>query len=193
MNIKMISLSIFALVLFSSTNALAQGPNSAALIAAQKEAIKPLSYLYGVWRGTGVSIAPNGEKHEVIQTERIGPFLDGSVIVLEGRGYDGQTKQVAFNAFGIISYNPSSKKYTLHSQAQGQVGDFAIRPITDGYEWEIPAGPATIKYTCIVKNGVWHEVGDMIAPGKAPSRFFEMTLKRVSDTDWPAAGAIPIK
>jgi hypothetical protein len=30
-------------------------------------------------------------------------------------------------------------------------------------------------------------------PGKDPIRFFEMDLKRVGDTDWPAAGAVPAK
>jgi preprotein translocase subunit SecE len=37
---------------------------------------------------------------------------------------------------------------------------------------------------------VWHEVGERIMPGKDPVRFFEMTLKRVSDTTWPAGGAV---
>ena len=51
----------------------------------------------------------------------------------------------------------------------------------------------TIRYTCVVKDGVWHEVGDRIVPGKEPVRFFEMTLKRVGDTSWPSEGAIPPK
>jgi hypothetical protein len=33
-------------------------------------------------------------------------------------------------------------------------------------------------------------VGDRIEPGKEPVRFFEMSLKRVGDSSWPAAGAI---
>jgi hypothetical protein len=57
--------------------------------------------------------------------------------------------------------------------------------------WEIPAGPMTIRYTAVIKDGSWKEVGDRIIPGHAPVRFFEMELKRVGDTDWPAAGAIP--
>lgn len=34
---------------------------------------------------------------------------------------------------------------------------------------------------------------DRIALGKEPVRFFETTLKRVGDTDWPAAGAMAPK
>ena len=166
--------------------------NPAALIAAQQEAMKTLAFMDGVWRGPAWTILPSGQKHAVTQTERIGPFLDGSVKVIEGRGYDASGK-ATFNAFGTISYNPATRAYTLHSYAQGSAGDFVLKPIENGYIWEIPAGPATIRYTCTVKSGTWLEVGDRIVPGKDPVRFFEMTLRRVGDTDWPAAGAVSLK
>jgi hypothetical protein len=51
----------------------------------------------------------------------------------------------------------------------------------------------TIRYTAVIKDGTLFEVGDRVVPGKEPVRFFEMKLKRVSDNDWPAAGAIPAK
>lgn len=54
-------------------------------------------------------------------------------------------------------------------------------------------GPMTIRYTAMIKNGNWMEVGDRILPGQEPVRFFEMNLKRVGDTNWPGAGAIPPK
>ena len=167
-------------------------PSPAALIAAQREAMVPLAYMDGVWRGPAWTILPSGEKHSLTQTERIGPFLGGSVKVIEGRGYDANGK-VAFNAFGTISFSPATKVYTLHSHAMGYVGDFALTLTADGYTWDIPAGPMTIHYTAIIRDGTWREVGDHIAPGKAPVRFFEMNLKRVGDTDWPAAGAISPK
>ena len=47
-----------------------------------------------------------------------------------------------------------------------------------------------MRYTAVVRNGAWREVGDRIVAGKEPSRFFEMNLKRVGDTNWPAAGAV---
>jgi len=167
-------------------------PDPAALISAQREAMAPLKIMDGVWRGPAWTILPSGEKHNVTQTERIGPFLDGSIKVIEGRGYSADGK-VGFNAFGIISYDPATKAFTLHSHAQGRVGDFVFKPTADGYVWEIPAGPMTIRYTAIIKDGGLLEVGDRIVPGKDAVRFFEMSLKRVGDTDWPAAGAIPPK
>lgn len=185
----------FAIVSFLAaaslcTAALGQGrPDPAKLIPAQKEALAKLSFMDGVWRGTASTILPSGEKHTVTQTERIGPFLDGAVKVIEGRGYDADGK-VAFNAFGTVSFNPATSAYTMHSYAMGSVGDFALTPAADGFVWEIPAGPMLIRYTATIKDGAWREVGDRLAPGKDPVRFFEMNLKRIGDTTWPAAGAI---
>ena len=187
------SIPIPILAIALSLPVLGQGqPDAAALIAAQKQAMAPLAYMDGVWRGPAWTILPSGEKHTVTQTERIGPFLDGSVKMIEGRGYNPDGK-VGFNAFATISYDTVKQGFTLHSHAMGMVGDFVLKPTPEGYTWEIPAGPATIRYTAVIKDGGWREVGDYMMPGKEPSRFFEMTLKRVSDTTWPAGGAVPPK
>lgn len=168
----------------------AQGrPDSAPLMAAQREAMAVLQAMNGVWRGTAWTLMPSGEKHHITQTERIGPFLDGTVKVIEGRGYEADGK-LSFNALGVVSFNPATKAYSMRSHALGQSGDFAFAPTADGYTWEIPAGPATIRYTAAIKDGTLRETGDYIAPGRERQRIFEMTLQRVGDSDWPAAGAI---
>jgi hypothetical protein len=181
------------LLLTTASSTYSQGRGDpAALITAQREAMAPLAIMDGVWRGPAWTLLPSGEKHNTTQTERIGPMLDGSIKVIEGRNYDAEGK-VGFNAFGIVSFDPGSKKYTLHSHAMGQVGDFVLTPNPDGYVWEIPAGPMTIRYTAVIKDGAWKEIGERIVPGKDPVQFFEMDLTRVGDTDWPASGAIPMK
>lgn len=191
LNRFLLLLAILLSALGWSFTATGQGrPDPAQMLAAQRDAMASLKVMDGVWRGPAWSLLPSGEKHHLTQTERIGPFLDGTIKVIEGRGYNDDGK-VGFNAFGIISYNPTTKGFTLHSHAQGHVGDFVLTPTTDGYVWEIPAGPLTLRYTATIKNGAWLEVGDRLTPGKEPVRFFEMNLKRVGDTDWPAAGAIP--
>jgi hypothetical protein len=167
-------------------------PDSAALMKAQREAMVPLAFMDGVWRGEASTVLPSGEKHKVTQTERIGPFLGGSLKVVEGRGYNADGT-VGFNAFGIISYSPSTRAYTLRSYAEGEVGDFVFTPTADSYVWEIPAGPTTIRFSCVVKDGTWRETGERIVPGREPVRFFEMNLKRIGDTGWPADGAVPPK
>jgi hypothetical protein len=184
------ALALLALAVGVPAHAAAQGFDPAAALAAQRAAMAPLSFMDGVWRGTAWTLLQSGQRHEITQTERIGPFLGGSVKVLEGRGYDPDGT-VTFNAFGTLSFDPATRAYTLHSYAQGRSGDFVLTPTADGYVWEIPAGPMTIRYTAVVRDGAWREVGDRIMPGREPVRFFEMNLRRVGDTDWPAAGAVP--
>ena len=75
----------------------------------------------------------------------------------------------------------------------GRSGDFAFKPTTDGFRWEIPAGSMTIRYTTVIRSGTWHEVGDFISADKPPRRFFERTLRHIGDSDWHGAGAIPAK
>jgi hypothetical protein len=171
--------------------ALAQSPpDPAARIARQKAAMKALAWMDGVWRGPAVTTGPGGRRIEVTQTERSGPLLDGAVHMVEGRGYnaDGST---GFNALGIISYDPDKAAYSMRSYAMGQVGDFPMTLTEAGAVWTIPAGPATLRYTITAKDGVWHEVGERVVEGQPPMPFFEMNLKRIGDSAWPAAGVIP--
>jgi hypothetical protein len=172
-----------------ATPAMAQDTDRAA-IAEQQTAMKRLSWMLGAWRGPGTGVNRAGP-YQVTQTERIGTFLDGTLIVIEGKGFlpDGS---VGFNALGVISYDPRTRGYKLHSYALGQAGDFDLTPTDQGYVWEIPAGPnATIRYTAMLRNGVWNELGDYVAAGQPPRRIFEMNLQRVGDTDWPLAGGMP--
>jgi len=182
-------LAVPLLLLASPT--LAQGPPGAdTLIAQQRVAMSKLAFLDGVWRGPAWTILPTGEKRTVTQTERIGPFLGGAVRVIEGRGYDANGA-VAFDALGIVSYDPSKRAHTLRSYALGMAGDFAFTPNDSGYVWTIPAGPMTIRYTAVVRGGRLREIGERLAPGADAVQFFEMNLVRVGDTKWPDAGAIP--
>jgi hypothetical protein len=163
----------------------AQAPDLAA-ISAQGAAIKRLDWMNGRWKGPAVSRTPAGE-HKVTQIERIGNGLDGTIKLLEGRGF-GENGQLGFHALGIVSYDPSTQRYNLRSHAQGRAGDFPMTLTDSGYVWEIPIGPARIRYTATLTGGTWREIGERIAPGEKPQLFFEMNLTRIGDTDWPDAG-----
>ena len=144
-----------------------------------------LAFMRGVWAGPANGTGPDGKPYAVTQTERMGPMLGGDIIVIEGRGYlsDGST---GFNAFGVVSFDPRTRRYELRSYAQGQSGTFELKLTGDGYVWEIPAGPGSvIRFTAAVKDNHWREVGEYIAKGKPPVQTFEMNLVRVADTDWP--------
>lgn len=167
-------------------------PDPSALLAAQRQAMTPLQAMDGTWRGTAWTLLPSGERRTITQTERIGPFMQGTLKVIEGRGYD-KDGNVTFNAFGVVSYDPAKQAYSMRSYAQGRAGDFPFKPTADGYAWEVAAGPATIHYVATIRDGTLREVGDRVVPGREPVRFFEMELKRIGDSDWPAAGAVAPK
>ncbi len=177
------------LSLLPSAGSAADAPDATGLIAAQRKAIEPLAAFDGTWRGPAKVTLADGKVVEITQTERVGSFLDGSVKVIEGRGYTADGTQ-RFNAFAVLSYSPQTDKYNFRSYAQGYSGDFPLEVRPDGFTWSIRAGPATIRYTATVKDAVWTEVGERIVEGQPAVRTFEMTLRRIGSTDWPAAGAI---
>jgi hypothetical protein len=162
-------------------------PEPAVLLAAQREAMKPLAWTFGRWQGEAWSVT-DGKRHDVIQTERIGPMLDGTIVVMEGKSFERDGKPSAFNAFGVMSYDAQAKSYALHSHAQGRAGTFPLEVTPNGYAWQIQAGPMKIRYVATFKDGVWREAGEMIRPDGRSTPIFEMNLKRVGDTDWPLAG-----
>src|SRR3954471_17250232 len=99
MHLMLTGLAIVSAALLVPT-AQAQQTDTAA-IAAQRDAMKKLDWMHGVWRGPAVSQSPQGE-HRVTQTERIGSLLDGTVTVMEGKGYNADGS-VGFNTLGVAS------------------------------------------------------------------------------------------
>jgi hypothetical protein len=180
--------SIPALATDSSSDAPRRAYDPAPRIAAQRDAMKPLAALDGEWRGTATITMPNGSMVST-HTERVGPMLDGSIKVIEGRSY-AQDGSVVFNAFAVISFDPTSKAYTFRSYAQGHSGDHPFRATADGFVWEMARGPVTTRYTTVIKDGTWTEIGERIEAGKEPVRFIELKLQRIGDSPWPTAGAV---
>ena len=124
------------------------------------------------------------------QTERVGTMLGGDILVIEGRGYEAGGA-LAFNAFGIVSWNNDTGKYEFRAHNGGHSGTFKFDATDTGAVWEMPGGPnAVIISTITLGEGSWHEVQQYVADGQPARQIFEMTLKRIGDTDWPAAGAV---
>jgi len=187
MSLRPIATLLLGLVLGGA--AAAQQPDTAALLARQREAMQPLAAMDGTWRGSLKLFQPGGAVRELVQTERVGPMLDGSIKVIEGRSYgaDGRTE---FNAFAIVSFDVASARYQFHSHALGHAGDFDFEARPDGFVWRVVMGPVTIRHAAVVKDGRWDEVTERLAEGQPPVKLVELSLRRIGDTDWPAAGAV---
>ena len=170
----------------------AQMRTDPAVIAEQKAAIAKLAKLHGEWRGTATITTPGGAI-KLVQTERTGPMLDGTALVIEGRGYD-EAGKLAFNAFAVISYDAAADQYAMNSWTDGRTGKFPFAVTDTGFEWSIPApNGATIKYVATIADGKWTEVGSYVGAGMPPVEFAKLEVARIGDTDWPAAGFVPAK
>ncbi|HEX8654868.1 MAG TPA: DUF1579 domain-containing protein [Allosphingosinicella sp.] len=167
----------------------AAGPwDPATRIAEQRRAMEALAFLDGTWRG---SAEADARSRGFVQTERVGLLLDGTVRLVEGRGYDAAGATV-FNAFGIISYDPVRRAYSIRTYAMGFAGDYPLTVRPDGFSWSHPAEPGvTMRYNATIRDGEWHEVGERVASGAPPVQAFEMRLRRIGPTDWPQSGAVP--
>lgn len=167
-------------------------PGAAARLDAQRQAMARLSFMDGVWRGPAWAQLPDG-RHELTQTERVGPFLAGAVRVVEGRGYEADGR-IGFNALGVISFDPATGVFSIRTFAQGRAGAYPLTLIEGGVVWEIPVGPnMVIRHTAMIGNGRWHEISELIAQGRPPLRVAELDLRRVGDTDWPAGDPVPMR
>ena len=134
-------LPLLAAILTAASTGLAQGPpDPKVLIAGQREGMAPLAFMNGVWRGPATTTLPSGDVHNITQTERIGPFLDGSIKVIEGRGYEPDGR-VGFNAFAVISYDPAKKGYTMRSYARDAAGISSSLPPVTGSSGRFPLDP----------------------------------------------------
>ena len=149
-----------------------------------RAAIDRLDNLDGEWAGPAWSMGPGGARIDMIQTERVGDLLGGAIKLVEGRGWEGD--RTGFNAFAVISFDPRASAYTFTTFVGGEKHDFPLQVSGDGFVWERPAGPnAVVRFTAVVRDGTWHEVGEYIAAGQPPRKIVELNLRRVGDSRWP--------
>lgn len=180
---------ILAAVLIVAAPAVAQ--HASPDIAEQKQAIKALDFLDGEWVGPAKSYTDQGPI-AMVQTERIGSLLGGTIKLIEGRGYDASGATV-FNAMAVISYDPKSDKYQMRSYAQGRVTEADFEKTVDGFEWGFPAGPGRMQFKAKVQDDRWVEIGTLIMPGQPSFTTVQLDLKWKRHTAWPSGGAVEPK
>ncbi len=180
--------SVFAASACAGVPEPAAAPEAAPAIA---EAVdSPLSFLFGEWVGTAKGIGADRQPYVVVQTERVGPMLDGEVTVIEGRGYDADGS-VQFNALAVVSRNSQTGEWEMRSYSGGNSGTFPFAPTGSGFQWSVQAGPgARMVYTATIADGKWDQIGEFVPEGGEPIQVFEMNLVRTGDTGWPAAGFV---
>ena len=152
-----------------------------------------LAFLDGVWIGPASMTLPSGERRSFTQMERVGPMFGGTLRVMEGRGRNAEGKGF-FGALTVFSPQHDGS-IEMRSWAMGHQNSRTIQVLDGkGFVWEMKNGNNIMRYTAQVDRTSWNEIGEFITPDGKRTKFFEMALKRVGDTDWPAANpAFPTK
>lgn len=158
-------------------------------MALQSDAMSKLAFL----DGERVGPAQSQERDGVIrmtQTERSGSLLGGTVRLVEGRSYDDSGRTL-FNALAVISFDPQGRKHLITSHARGYATTTELNVRSDGFDWEVPAGPGVkMRFHAMVKGGSWSETGDLILPDGKSRRTFDMTVNRLRPSTWPSGSGV---
>lgn len=148
------------------------------------EQMKNFSWMLGDWSGDAWYLGRDQKKVQILQKEHIIDRLDGTIITMEGSGYDKPVGSVeaklVFQAFGILTYDIANSKFVMRAYQAGNYidSDFISNP--DGtYTWSYEASYGKTRYTIThTPEGKWNEKGELSRDGTTWNQFFEMTLSK---------------
>ncbi len=160
----------------------------------QREAMKKLDPLVGVWKGSGwILMGRNEPRQDFTIAETVQSKLGGRVLLVEGagRGKDAKTGAEVdiHNTLAVFSYDETAKVYRFRThEAMGRALDVLAKPIDGGLEWGFrdETRGATIRFTIRLDGNRWHEVGEATIDGKTWHKFMDMTLERQGAAPAPA-------
>jgi hypothetical protein len=141
-----------------------------------QQAIEKLAFLSGEWKGTGWIMAEDGNRYEFDQTELVQLKLDGTALLIEGRGMsDGK---VIHDALAVVTYNQKDKNYSFMAWLSNREGGEYRGELIDNFFYWYPGD--NIRYIIYLnEKGQWYEKGEYNTGGGNWFQFFEMTLDKV--------------
>lgn len=136
--------------------------------------VSQLSFLTGDWAGEGWMMSQTGERAAFNQTEKVRMKLDGTALLIEGKGVSNGV--VIHNALAVLSYDRENGNYDFNSFLQnGRKGLYEAEMIDGDFYW-YPGD--NVRYIIrIDDDGKWVEKGEFKS-GDQWVQFFEMTLER---------------
>ena len=168
---KKIFLTI-ALLIVSGVIAIAQ-------TSIQKSKMGPLMIMEGQWKGNGWVKSRDQQMHQFHQEEIIETKLDDLLITVHGQGFDADSNEKTYEAYGVLSYAPDEQQYIFN--AYTMEGEYAqasatFKDNTLIWWFEIPHG--TIQYEIKLTENQWIEDGYYISADKQKFPFFHMELQK---------------
>lgn len=144
----------------------------------QKEEMGKLSALIGDWEGTGWYQQGQNQRYDMVQHEHIESKLDGTLLLVEGKGYVNDS--LIFNAIAMFSYDLKEQTYKIESHLSDGKATVGIGAFNDSgkfiWGFEVPQGQ--IKYTITFTDTSWNEYGEYSADGNQWWKFMEMNLTK---------------
>ena len=147
-------------------------------LAAQREAMKKLSFLAGKWSGNALVTRGPGEPLRIRQSEEVQYKLDGLALLVEGTGRNAEG-QIVFQALAVISYDEAARTYRFRSYNDGRYLDTELKVSPRGFAWGFAAGPVRVNNAMrINEKGESEETTEAVRGSAAPMRMVEMKLER---------------
>ena len=149
-------------------------------VAAQRAAMKKLSFLVGDWSGQGRIFRTPGESTEIVQTEHAEYKLDGLLLVIEGLGRTKSDGHPVLQAFGIASYDDRAGAYHMRAFNDGRwlETDVKLADNGKGLSWGFNLGEIkTSSQLRINEKGEWTEVHEITIGSQPARKFMEISVK----------------
>jgi hypothetical protein len=148
------------------------------------EQMQKFNWMVGDWKGEAWYMGRDQQKTQIVQREHIITRLDGTIITMEGTGYNipegTQSAKIVFQAFGILTYDQYNSKFVLRAYNGGNFTDSDLNTNPDGsFSWGFDAGNGKMRYTLkLTPDGKWNETGEFSGDGTTWYKTFEMTLSK---------------
>lgn len=151
-------------------------------VAAQRAAMKKLSFLTGKWSGDASVYRGPGQTADLAQTEEAQFKLDGLVLEIEGVGRTRADGKLALQALGPISFDDESGAYRMRAFNDGLWLESDVKLGDDGncLTWGFTVGPVkTSSLLRINAKGEWTEHTELTLGSAAPIKYMELAVRRV--------------
>lgn len=172
-------ISVFFVCILLATVGFSQSPEEL-----QKQAMKKMEWLVGEWSGTAWTQMGPQNRDTVEMHESISMELNGTILKIKGTGYqlkENGDKEVAHDAFAVVSYDAPNKKYRWQSWRVpgGYFTEYEPEVAENAFSWTMETPRGKMKYK-LQRNekGEWHETGHFSQDGENWFPFFEMLLNK---------------
>ena len=146
-----------------------------------KKKMAGFDFLVGEWEGEGWEMRGPETRSTFTVKEQVHYDLDSTILVVRGKGeVTGGSSEKGHLALAVISYDPFQRKLQLHSWIRQGMNTKAQLELKgeNGFTWWFEAGPQTIRYTMILENGEWKEIGEFSKDSDTWIKFMEMRLRK---------------